>query len=187
VLVMPSGFRIDVSTVTFIGATTTEQLEQLGAPLQDRFEIKPSWVPYSDDEMTEIMLGMANRLGFAMSPELAAGLARAAGGTPRLSKRLVKRARDLGPDATAESVLRLVGVDADGLDANHWQYLQALNNMGGRAGLSKLKNILQMSVPMIEDLERLLLLRECIRFEPNGRKITQIGARKLSARRKEAA
>jgi Holliday junction DNA helicase RuvB len=187
VLITPSGFRIDVSTITFIAATTTAQKDLLSKPLRERFEIHPVWAPYTDDEMKQILLGMASRCYFEMPEELATGLARATGGTPRFAKRLVKRARDLGPDTSAAEVLRLVGVDEDGLDANHWEYIRVLNAMGGRAGLANLKAMLQRSTATIEDLERLLVFRGYIRFEPSGRKLTADAIRKLRARDKEVA
>lgn len=187
VLMAPSGFRIDVSTITFIAATTKAQLGQLGEPLIDRFDVKPTWDEYTDEEMALIIRGMATRLGFDLPEQLATDLARAAGGTPRLAKPLVKRARDLGPGATADDVLKLVGIDADGLGAAHWEYLELLESLGGRAGFTNLMKFLRMDKWTVDSLERLLLLRGYIRFEPNGRKITQQGARRLIARRKAAA
>jgi holliday junction DNA helicase RuvB len=177
----PDLYTIDVSNITFIGATTTENRSALLEPLIQRFPLRLTWDAYTDDDMALIFQGMANRLGVPIPDEVTMQLARAAGGTPRYVESLVKRARDLyatGRDITAEAVLELSGLDEDGLTPEHLEYLRILRGLDNTTGLQNLKNMLRMSFAAIEDLERLLLLRGFIRLTPRGRQLTAEGRRK---------
>lgn len=178
----PWNWTIDVSLITFIGVTTSEHRNKLLAPLVQRFPIAFTWEAYTDSEMSTIITKMASRLHVDMPSEVAEGLGRAAGGTPRYVERLVKRARDLqaiGREITVEGVLSLVGLDEDGLSDEHLEYLRVLRDLGRVAGLNTLSSIMQMDHRTLEDLERLLALRGYIRRTKRGREITPAGDIKL--------
>lgn len=187
VLRTPDNYRIDVSGIVFIAATVTEFAPKLLAPFKQRFEIQPTWEPYSDAEIAAIIAGMARRLGFTLDPEVCRGLTGACSGTPRLAKRLVKAARDLRTvdrEVTVDSILDYVGVDVDGLGPEHLELLRALRSQeGGRAGLRLLARLVQSSPAEVEDLERPLALRGLIHVTGSGRKITPAGKAKIGARR----
>lgn len=187
VLLTPNGYEIDVSEIVFIGATVTEFAPRILEPLQQRFQIRPDWEPYSHEDIEAILAGMAQRLGFELSPAACDGLAKACGGTPRLAKRFVKAARDLaavGYDVTAEAVLDHVGVDADGLTVDHLRVLQTMKSQHGPIGLANLANLLCMSPTMVQDLERTLALQGFVHRGPSGRQLTQAGRAKVGGKGK---
>lgn len=187
VLRTPDGFEIDVSDITFIAATVPEFSTKVLQPLKDRFEIKPHWVDYSDEDLAAILGGMARRLGFELDADVASGLAGACHGTPRLAKRFVKAARDLGAvdeKVTVESVLDYVGVDAEGLGADHLDYLRILRTQPlGRASLRAMATLMMMSPSAVEDLERALRLKGLIQIGSSGRKLSDAGRSKVGARK----
>lgn len=185
----PDGYEMNVSGITFIGATTTELRSKILEPVLQRFEICPTWEPYTLAEIALIIQGMAVRLGFSIDPEIATGLAGACGETPRLAKRFVKAARDLGAvgeEVTVESVLDHVGVDRDGLGAEHMDYLRTIKAQGGKAGLRNLANLLGVSTPAVEDLERVLALKGFVHLSTSGRRLTPEGKNKIATNAKAA-
>lgn len=175
-----SGRRVTVRHITFIAATT--ESEKVIAPLWDRFLIKPEWEPYSDAEMGEILTGMAARAGVDMPATVARGLARAAGGTPRVAGSLIVACRSLiaiGREPSVAAILDLAEMDKDGLTSRHMSYLRALAELGGSAGLSSLCSLLQLSQTVVEDLERLLIKRSFMRKDGSGRHLTEQGWAKV--------
>jgi Holliday junction DNA helicase RuvB len=189
VFTCPDGYEIDVSGILFIGATVPEFQGKVVAPLQQRFEIQPVWEPYSLEETAEIICGMATRLGFSIDPDVAAGLAGACSGTPRLAKRFVKAARDLGAvghEVSVASVLDHVGVDANGLGADHMEYMQILRTQR-RAGLKNLANWMGKPTTAVEDLERALVTGGFVQLTSTGRRLTPAGKAKLANERQGRA
>lgn len=179
-LALSSGSRVSVRHITFIGATTEPQ--GIIKPLWDRFLVKPRWNDYSDSDMAQIVAGMAARAGVAMPPEVAQGLARATGGTPRVAGSLVVACRDLldtGQDVSVGSVLELAGIDCDGLSERHIDYLKALTELGGISGLRNLCSLMQLSQSVLEELERLLIRRGFVRLEAKGRSLSAAGRAKI--------
>lgn len=186
----PWHYTIDLSGITFIGATTSEHRSKLLEPLVQRFPVNITWEAYTDEEMTTIITNMAKRLNVSMPADVAQGLGRAAGGTPRFVERLVKRARDLqttGSAITVDSVLSLVGLDIDGLTDEQLEYLNVLRDMGGVAGLSNLSSVMRMRPSTLEDLEVLLVRRGYLRRTVRGREITPAGRQKLGKPSRRAA
>jgi holliday junction DNA helicase RuvB len=178
-----SGRQIDVRHITFIAATTEPQ--GVERPLWDRFLVKPEWEEYTDQEMGQIVAGMARRAGVSMPAAVAEGLSRAAGGTPRIAGQLVVACRALmatGVTPTVAAILDLAELDIDGLSSRHLSYLRCLDELGGVAGLSTLCSMLQLSQPVIEGIERLLIARGFLRKDPSGRMITQQGRAKVPDR-----
>jgi holliday junction DNA helicase RuvB len=175
-----SGLKINVKHITFIGATT--EIDEVIEPLQDRFLIKPQWEPYSDESMGQILKDTAARADVAMPEEVANGLARAAGGTPRIAGALVVACRDLlatGQEPTVEAILDLTAMDIDGLSERHLDYLATVRELGGKAGLRNICSLMRLNVRTVERLERLLILRSFIRMDPNGRTLTTDGWNKV--------
>lgn len=178
-----SDFEVDVSHITFIGATTNEMREKIIGPLRMRFEHQPVWAPYSDEEMAGIALSMAVRLGVPLDAAAAAALGRAACGVPRVVSQLVRKARDLhavGRDINGTAILSFAEIDEDGLNHMHRLYLQTLHSMGKRAGLNNLARMMSMSPASVEALEPVLVRRQLVRYEQNGRKLTPAGAEKVN-------
>lgn len=175
------GHRYPALDLTVIGATT--EPEKVITPLYDRFDIKPDFDDYSDEEMGAIVAGMAIRSGVVMEHEMAEELGRATGGTPRRARQFVLATRDLlasGADAAAEDVLALCRVDPSGLTQQHKQYLAAIEKLGGVAGLRTLQTVLRLGEPVVRELERLLVKQELVTYTDRGRELTPQGYRKAA-------
>lgn len=173
-------YKVPVNHITFIGATT--EPENIIEPLYERFLIKPEFEPYTDDDMAKIIRGMGERAGVTMPREVAYGLSRAAGDTPRLAGRLVAACRDLqaiGREPSVDAILDLAEVDVDGLTTRHLMYLRCLFEEGGTAGLKTLCTMMQLSPNVVEGLERLLRIRGFIRKSSTGRVLTAAGRAKV--------
>jgi Holliday junction DNA helicase RuvB len=176
------GEKVGCKRMTFVGATTTEEAKRLLQPMVQRFKYRPSWDPYSDADMAEIVAGMASRAGVEIPADVCAQLAGATGGCPRRGQDLVVSARDLaavGIELTADAVLELTGVDADGLTKDHLDYLRMLHGVGGVAGLGLMKSVLGMNDQQVQDLERTLVMRGLIRRGQSGRKLMPPGRAKI--------
>src|SRR3569833_1939666 len=121
--------RIDLPRFTLVGATTRQGL--LTTPLRDRFGIPIRLNFYSVDELELVVRRAARLLGFAMTDDGAAEVARRSRGTPRIAGRLLRRVRDFAHAAghelvearDADAALNRLEVDALGLDAMDRRYL----------------------------------------------------------------
>lgn len=178
------GVRYFCDSNTFILATT-EPLKLI-APLRQRLLHQPHFADYSDEELGEIVAGMASRLGVDLPAGHAEALARAAGGVPRTASVLVSKFRDLqitDNDTSVEAVLEYAGFDTDGLTHRHRYYLSTLRELGDESGLVNLVSMTQMSKAEIEELERLLVKRGFIKLTGKGRTLTTDGLAKILAGR----
>jgi Holliday junction DNA helicase RuvB len=178
----PYGQRVSTTHVTFIAATTTGDANRLLQPLVQRFKYRPAWDPYTEDDISEIITGMARRAGVEIPAEVCLGLTGAAAGNPRVVQDLVAAARDLdavGQPVTVETVLDLAERDCDGLTRDHLDYLRALHALQGTAGLSTLVSVTGMSSQTIQDLERVLVMRGFVRRTGGGRKLMPTGSAKI--------
>jgi Holliday junction DNA helicase RuvB len=164
---MDNGVKLEINpNLTIIGATT--EPDQIVGPLYDRFTIKPSWDPYTDRDMAHIVRGMAERTDTHLSRRSSRKLARATGGVPRNAKALVKMARDLYTD-NVDEILRMCRLTPEGLTVDHVRYLRVLKQCGKPTGLSTISAHLRLPPAIIVELERLLINRELISYETNGR------------------
>ena len=126
--------RIDLAPFTLVGATTRAGL--LATPLRDRFGIPLRLIFYTPAELELIVARGAQKLGFGLTAEGAAEIARRSRGTPRVAGRLLRRVRDFALVAGDEAVDRTIAdaslqrleVDRLGLDQPRTH--------AGRAGLA---------------------------------------------------
>lgn len=171
--------------LTIIAATT--EPEKLIKPLWDRFPIRPDFDAYSDEEMGRIVMNMALQAGVKLAKGTAEQLGRATDGTPRRAAQFVLAARDLSTGMkrtpTGTEILGLCRVDETGVTQSHRDYLTALDDAGGTAGLSTLRNLLRLSEGVVRELEPLLLKQKLIRFTPSGRELTRQGQQKIEGTR----
>lgn len=171
------GERVENPWLTIIGATT--EPEKIIPPLYDRFSWKPVWEDYDEDDMARIVEGMLAKADVELSAATVAILGEAAGGVPRNARQLVLAARDLTAvlheEPTAADILDLCGFTADGLSENHLRYLDALNALGKKAGLTQLATTLRLHESVCRDLERLLVAKHLITFGERGRELTSQG------------
>lgn len=174
------GERVYHPNVTIIAGTTAR--DKVIPALWDRFPLKPVFVDYDADEMGRIVAGMADRLGVVVDEAKCVRLGRATGGTPRNARALVSAARDLvesGHDASVESILDLAGVDPDGLDDDHKEYLRVLvQSNRGSLGLNPLAARLRIRTTVVEQMERLLLDLGYVELGMTGREITEAGRKR---------
>lgn len=178
--------------VTVLAATTEPQ--DLVQPLKERFMIQPRWQPYSDDELAQIIEGMATRAGVpagVVSGEMARTLAKASAGIPRRARALVVAARDMidaGLEPSAFDVLRFTGTEADGLTQTHFDYLTILGRrQGGKAGLDSIVNQMGAHRREVVNVERMLVRLGYVVLTGNGRQVTAAGRVRLTAGRIVAA
>ena len=121
--------KIDLAQFTLIGATTRAGL--LTTPLRDRFGIPIRLNFYTTEELQGIVARSARVIGLALSDEGANEIARRSRGTPRIAGRLLRRVRDFAvvegaksvTRALADGALKLLDVDAIGLDQMDRRYL----------------------------------------------------------------
>ncbi len=138
--------RLELPRFTLIGATTRAGL--LTAPLRDRFGMLFHMEYYTTDELKQIVINSAERLGIDIDDEGAAELAGRSRGTPRLANRLLKRVRDFAEvryesgisKDIANEALKLLEVDDQGLDMLDRRILNAVISQfnGGPVGLDNL-------------------------------------------------
>jgi Holliday junction DNA helicase RuvB len=160
--------RIDLSPFTLVGATTRAGL--LATPLRDRFGIPLRLIFYTPEELTLIVTRGAEKLGFPLTPDGAAEIARRSRGTPRIAGRLLRRVRDIAQHlgqtpvdrATADAALLRLEVDARGLDAADRRYLRRIaeHHGGGPVGVETLAAALSEARDTLEDVTEPFLIQE---------------------------
>ncbi len=182
-----SGYKIEAGWLTIVGATT--EPEKVIPPLYDRFKIKPVFEDYTEDEMAKIVVGMATKARLTISDDDAKILGKATGGTPRNAGSLVLAGRALevtkGETPTAMEILEFCDIDPDGLDRQHYRYLETLAKFGGTRGLNQIATVLRLSPSVCMDLERLLFKQDFINFGTGGRELTATGYKKVKPPAKE--
>ena len=180
--------KIDLSKFTLVGATTRAGL--LTTPLRDRFGIPIRLNFYTVEELELVVSRGARVLGAPLSPEGAREIARRARGTPRIAGRLLRRVRDFGlvADAAvitaevADTALRALEVDSEGLDALDHRYLGCIarNYDGGPVGIETIAAALSEPRDALEEIvEPFLLQQGFVARTPRGRVITAKAFRHL--------
>ncbi|MBQ2641591.1 MAG: Holliday junction branch migration DNA helicase RuvB [Lachnospiraceae bacterium] len=174
--------RLELPRFTLIGATTRAGL--LSAPLRDRFGEIHRLEFYSKDELQQLILANAAKLGVPIEERGAAEMARRSRGTPRLSNRILKRVRDYAQvccdgvitEEVAVTALELMDVDRLGLDRADRRFLTTLIDKfgGGPAGLDTLAAAIGEDPGTLEDIvEPYLLQNGLLNRTPRGRVATR--------------
>ena len=174
--------RLDLPKFTLVGATTRPGM--LSAPLRDRFGVVGHLDYYSVDELAQIIMNTARRLGVDIDGKGAIELARRSRGTPRLANRLLKRVRDFAmvryggviTDRVAADALDLLEVDQYGLERLDRDILETMivKFGGGPVGLETLASSIGEDPGTIEDVyEPYLLKTGFIVRTPRGRVATR--------------
>ena len=180
--------RIELSPFTLVGATTRSGL--LATPLRDRFGIPLRLVFYTPEELRLIVARGAEKLGFAMTADGAAEIARRSRGTPRIAGRLLRRVRDFAAVAGQSEVDRVVAdaaltrleVDQLGLDAMDRRYLRRIadHHGGGPVGVETLAAALAEPRDTLEDVIEPYLIQEGLVLRTSrGRMLGEAGWRHL--------
>ncbi len=170
--------NIKLEKFTLIGATT--KAGNLAAPLRDRFGMQMRLVLYSAEQLQQIVLKSARKLGADIEPAAAYEVARRSRGTPRIANRLLKRVRDfaevLGDGVITADVtkhaMNVMEVDGLGLDAVDKNILTTIIDKfsGGPVGIDTLASATGEDAATIEDVyEPYLMQLGFIARTPRGR------------------
>ncbi len=173
--------KLDLPPFTLVGATTRAGM--LTNPLRDRFGIVARLEFYSSDELTQIVKRSARLLEVGIEAEGAHEIAGRSRGTPRISNRLLRRVRDFAEvradgritRAVADDALKMLDVDAVGLDVMDRKLLQAVIDKfgGGPVGVENLAAAIGEERDTIEDvLEPYLIQQGYLQRTPRGRVAT---------------
>lgn len=174
--------RIELQPFTLVGATT--RLGLLTTPLRDRFGIPTRLEFYTEDELNDIVIRNARKLGVATEDGGAREIARRSRGTPRIAGRLLRRVVDFAlvegdgrvTQELADSALLRLGVDHLGLDGADRRYLQfiAEHYAGGPVGIDTISAALSEARDALEEvIEPFLLQQGLIQRTPRGRMLAQ--------------
>ena len=170
--------KLDLQPFTLVGATTRAGM--LTNPLRDRFGIVERLEFYSPEELQRIVQRSAGLLKVETSDDGALEIARRARGTPRIANRLLRRVRDYAEvraqgrvsQAVADSALKMLDVDAIGLDLMDRKLLLAIIEKfsGGPVGLDNVAAAIGEESETIEDvLEPYLIQQGYLQRTPRGR------------------
>jgi Holliday junction DNA helicase RuvB len=173
--------KLDLPPFTLAGATTRAGM--LTNPLRDRFGIVARLEFYDERELATIVSRSARLLQISLEEQGAAEIARRSRGTPRIANRLLRRVRDFAQvkadgkvsKAVAEAALRMLDVDALGLDVMDRKLLLAVIEKfsGGPVGLDNLAHAIGEESDTIEDvLEPYLIQQGYLQRTPRGRVAT---------------
>jgi Holliday junction DNA helicase RuvB len=178
--------KLDLPPFTLVGATTRAGM--LTNPLRDRFGIVARLEFYSADELTKIVHRSARLLEVPLDDEGALEIARRSRGTPRIANRLLRRVRDFAQvkatgivtKAVADTALRMLDVDAIGLDLMDRKLLSAVIEKfgGGPVGVENLAAAIGEERDTIEDvLEPFLIQQGYLQRTQRGRIATPLAYR----------
>ena len=158
-------------------------MEDLSAPLRDRFGIISKLQFYTTEELTEIVKRTSRVLETPIDDDAALELAKRSRGTPRIANRLFKRVRDFAMvkgknkidlEVTDEALNRLK-IDKMGLDNTDRELLLAIINKfnGGPVGIEAISSTIGEEITTIEDVyEPYLLQNGLIKRTSRGRVVT---------------
>jgi Holliday junction DNA helicase RuvB len=160
---------------TLVGATTL--LGLVSAPLRSRFRQILELEPYSVGDLERIILGVAVKLDFPMTTEMAVEIAKRARGTARTAVSHLYWVRDVvqgdGGTATPDLIrlaFDLKGIDENGLTRGDREYLRRLVESEEPVGCETLASALGESVETLEQsIEPFLLQQGFIGRTPRGR------------------
>ncbi|MGZ5118726.1 MAG: Holliday junction DNA helicase RuvB C-terminal domain-containing protein, partial [Burkholderiales bacterium] len=161
----------------------TTRAGMLTNPLRDRFGIVARLEFYTPDELTRIIERSARLLEVAIDSDGAREIASRSRGTPRISNRLLRRVRDFAEvkaqghvtKEVADAALKMLDVDAAGLDVMDRKLLQAVIEKfgGGPVGVDNLAAALSEERDTIEDvIEPYLIQQGYLQRTPRGRVAT---------------
>lgn len=180
--------NVPIHPFTLIGATTKSGM--LSAPLRSRFGITERLNFYEDTELKEIVLQSAQFLKIAISPASALVIGKAARGTPRIAKKIMRRVRDFAQvhnnnkadEPLVLQALEFLGIDHDGLTKVDHLIIEKLikNFNGGPVGIETLASLIGEDKETLETVYEPFLLRKgYLEKTPRGRQIPRFMLPKL--------
>jgi Holliday junction DNA helicase RuvB len=183
--------RVPLERFTLIAATT--RAGRLLKPFRERFGVQERLMPYAPEELATILARSARVLGCSLAPGAAQTIAGRSRGTPRVANRLLARSRDVAlaegkrqvDDAIADRSLRMLGVDADGLDEIDRRILHVVAEHGGQpVGLKTIAIAVDEEDDTVEEVyEPYLIQQGLLAKTPRGRLLTDRGLQLSGGRR----
>lgn len=179
----PSARSISLALQRFTLVAATTRSGMLSSPLRSRFGNTYTLEFYSEDELAEIVVRSAARLGVGIDADAARLMAECARGTPRVANRLLRRLRDYAQvkasgritREVARAGLEMLGVDSAGFDSMDQRFLVALVETfeGGPVGIDTLAAVLGEDSDTLEEVhEPFLIRRGFVQKTPRGRVAT---------------
>lgn len=160
--------NLPINSFTLIGATTKSGM--ISAPLRSRFGIIERLDFYEDTDLAKIILQSAQFLNVQISEQSAMQIAKCSRGTPRISKKILRRVRDfaqvnnknIADEQLVTKALTFLGIDQDGLNAIDNILLKKIleNFNGGPVGLETLASLIGEDSQTIELVYEPFLLRK---------------------------
>jgi holliday junction DNA helicase RuvB len=160
--------KLDLPPFTLVGATTRAGM--LTGPLRDRFGIVARLEFYTAEELTRIVTRSARLLNMNVEPEGAMEIANRSRGTPRIANRLLRRVRDfaevradgIATKKVAQDALKMLDVDAEGLDVMDRKFLLTVIEKfgGGPVGVENLASAIGEERDTIEDVMEPYLIQQ---------------------------
>jgi len=168
---------------TLIGATT--RIGLLTGPMRSRFGIRQHIEFYLPEALHEILRQNAKLLKLEAEDAALWELANRSRGTPRISNRLLRRARDYAAVVgkgkftvpIVKAALDLEGIDPRGLDDQDRQFLKTLIDVyaGGPAGIEALAATMGDEIDTLVDvIEPYLLQTALVTRTRQGRRATKL-------------
>lgn len=180
--------------LTIIGATT--DLGKLAQPFIDRFQLQFELRFYETDELMELGTRSASKLELRVSEDGLEQIAMRARGTPRHMNNYLKWIRDfvlyhdsppvVGADYVQDILWTKLRIDRVGLRPIDRQYLKALLEMGGAAGLEAIAARLRQATVTLENtVEPYLMYTGYAQRLRGGRIITEAGREHMASFRRK--
>lgn len=174
--------RLDLPKFTLIGATT--RIGLMSAPLRDRFGIVQRLNFYPPEDIEQILINAAKKIAITLESSSIKELAKRARGTPRISLKLLKRARDFAQvkdkkhidSEVLKDAFSLLEIDHMGLDDSDRRLLKALieKHHGGPVGIETLAATLSEDIGTLEEvIEPYLMQIGFLKRTPRGREATE--------------
>ncbi|MGX9394971.1 Holliday junction branch migration DNA helicase RuvB [Mycoplasma sp. 1781] len=182
--------RLNLNKFSLIGATTKFNL--VSNPLKDRFGYIGKLLPYSNEEIKEIISNSANRNNIIITPDAIEEIARNCRSTPRIANNLLKRVYDFAlfrnlnqiEASLVKESFEYLDIYPGGLNIFQVEYLSILKNVfkNKSASLDTISSILKDDkVTIINDLEPILLVKKFVEKTVRGRRITSDGIEYLKS------
>ncbi len=188
----PSARSIQLPLPRFTLAGATTRSGMLTAPLRSRFGMINRLDYYDVADLTSIILRSAGLLEINIEARGAQEIAARARGTPRVANMLLRFVRDYaqvradnivtGP--VADAALRLMDIDADGLDEMDKRILEAVVHKfdGGPVGLSSVAVAVGEDATTLEEVhEPYLIMKGFLKRTPRGRMALPSAYQKIGA------
>ena len=184
--------RLELPRFTLVGATT--RIGLIAAPLRARFGLVNRLDYYVPENLAEIVVRSAAKLGVDIDDAGALEIARRARGTPRIANNLLRRVRDYAQvkagnritGDVAKDSLELLEIDPNGLDEMDVRILETVcvKFGGGPVGLSTIAVSVGEEPDTVEEAyEPFLIMEGYLERTPKGRVATDLSFARLGLRR----